>query len=373
MDISTEIVRDIFERLDFNVTETNGSFAVTVPTYRTTKDISVKADLIEEIGRMIGFDNITPVSPMLPVKPVRLSSAKQFHRRIQDFLVMQGKALQVMTYPLVGKELLARALWPEMNESLMLVNALSVDQDRMRPSVIPSAIEVAAHNQKHYEDFAFFELGRSYLGFQKERSQLLIAMYSKKASRFVELENLVEKLFGLLNISFTFGPHNPKFPNPVLPSEWSGTHPNEYLNIQVMGKFTGVINSVHPLVLKNFKMKGHLSLAVIDFTDVESKEIKDKTKYRPISKFPSSSFDATVVMNKDLPAASVITALSSLKQRELKSKAIVDVYHMNDEQKSVSVRTVFEDSEQTLKAETIKDLEQKVIQTLERAGFPLKC
>ncbi len=373
MEVPTETVRDIFERLDFKVNETNGSFLVTVPTYRTTKDISVKADLIEEIGRMIGFDNITPVSPMLPVKPVRLSSAKQFHRRIQDFLVMQGKALQVMTYPLVGKELLTRALWPEANESLMLVNALSVEQDRMRPSMIPSAIEVAAHNQKHYEDFAFFELGRSYLGFQKERSQLLIAMYSKKSSRFVELENLVEKLFGLLNIGFTFGPHNPKFPNAVLPAAWNGAHPNEYLNIQVMGKYAGVINSVHPLILKNFKMKGHLSLAVIDLTDVESKEIKDKTKYRQISKFPTSSFDVTVVMNKDLPAASVMTALSSLKQKEIKSKAIVDVYHMSEDQKSVSVRTVFEDSEKTLTAETIKDLEQNVIQALERAGFPVKC
>ncbi len=373
MEIPTEVIRDIFERLDFKVSETHGSFAVTVPTYRTTKDISVKADLIEEIGRMIGFDNIAPVSPMLPVKPVRLSPAKQFHRRIQDFLVLQGKSLQVMTYPLVGKDLLARALWPEVNDSLVLVNALSVEQDRMRPSLIPSAIEVALHNQKHYDDFAFFELGRSYLGFERERSQLLIGLYSKTSSRFVELENLVEKLFGALNISFSFAAMNPKFPNPVLPAEWSGTHPNEYLNIQVMGKYMGVINSVHPLVLKNFKMKGHLSLAVIDLSDVESKEIKDKTKYRPISKFPTASFDATVVMKRDLPAASVITALSSLKQKELKSKAIVDVYQMNDEQKSVSVRTVFEDPDKTLSAETIKDLEQKVIQTLERAGFPLKC
>src|SRR5690606_39202587 len=126
-------------------------------------------------------------------------------------------------------------------------------------------------------------------------------------------------------------------------------------------------------VLKNFKMKGHLSLAVIDITDLEGREMKDKTKYSPLSKFPSSSCDFTVVMKKDAAAAGVITALSSLKQKEIKSKSIVDVFVMNETQKAVSIRTVFEDSEKTLSPETIKDLEQKIVQTLEKSGFPLKA
>ncbi|MFP5387105.1 MAG: phenylalanine--tRNA ligase subunit beta [Bacteriovoracia bacterium] len=372
MEIPKEMVKDIFERLDFKVEEKENAFEVTVPSFRTTKDISVKADLIEEIGRMIGYDNIAPVSPMLPVKPIRLSSAKQFHRKIQDFLVMQGKALQTMTYPLVGKDLLLKALWPEQNEHLVLVNALSVEQDRMRPSLIPSAIEMAAQNHKHYDEFAFFELGRSYLDFTKERSQLLIGMYSKERSRFVEVENVVEKLLGLLNINFNFTGMNLKFPNAVLPYNWNGVHPHEYMNVQIMGKYTGVINTVHPLVLKNFKMKGFLTLAVIDITDIEAKEMKDKTTYRPIAKFPSSASDFTVVMNKEVPAASAITALSSLRQKEIKSKTIVDIFMMNELQKAVSIRTVFEDSEKTLSNDTIKDLEQKIVQVLEKAGFPLR-
>lgn len=371
MEISPATVREIFERLDFKVDEKNGNYDVTVPSYRTTKDISVKADLIEEIGRMIGYDNITPVSPMLPVKPIRLSQSKQFHRKIQDFLVQQGKALQVMTYPLTGQDLLERAMWPSKSEHLVLVNALSVEQDRMRPSMIPSAIEVASHNQKHFDEFSFFEIGRSYLDYEKERSQVLIGMYSKDKSRFLELENVVEKLLNTLNINYAFAPKNEKFQNTVLPA-WNGIHPHEFTNIQIMGKFIGAINTVHPLVLKNFKMKGFLTLAVIDITDLESKEMKDKTKYQPIPKFPSSSSDFTVVMNKDLPAASVITSLSTLKQKEIKSKAIVDIFMMNETQKAVSIRTVFEDSEKTLAAETIKELEQKIVQTLEKAGFPLR-
>jgi phenylalanyl-tRNA synthetase beta chain len=372
MNIAKETIQDIFERLDFKVIEKNNIFEVVVPSYRTTKDISVKADLVEEIGRMIGYDNISPVSPMLEVKPIRLSSAKKFHRKIREFLVLQGKSLEVMTYPLVGKDLLSKAMWPQSNDHLILVNALSVEQDRMRPSMIPSALETASQNQKHFDEFTFFELGRSYLDFEKERSQLLIGMYSKTQSRFVELENVVEKLLSLLNINYLFQPHSEKFPNPIVPREWSGLHPHEYLNLQVMGKFTGAINSVHPLVLKNFKMKGHLTLAVIDLTDIENKEMKDKTKYQPIAKFPSSTADFTVVMDTHLPAASAISALSSLKQKEIKSKSIVGVFTLNQQQKAVSIRTVFEDPEKTLAPETIKDLEQKIVQVLEKAGLPLR-
>lgn len=372
MEISELRVKDIFERLDFKVNLKSDQYEVVIPTYRTTKDMSCKADLIEEIGRMIGYDNITPVSPLLPVKPVRLGSAKQFHRKIQDFMVMQAKALQVMTYPLTGEELLKRALWPVLNEKLVLVNALSVEHDRMRPSIIPAAIEMASQNQKNYSAFSFFELGRSYLDFENERSQLVIGMYSKDESRFLELINSVEKLFSLLNVSFNLAPKNEKFPNSVMPASWPGIHPHEFQNIQIMGKYTGALTTVHPLVLKNFKMKGFLSLAVIDITDLENREIKDKTKYTSISKFPSSSCDFTVVMNKDVPAASAVTALSTLKNKEIKSKSIVGIFEINETQKAVSIRTLFEDSEKTLTPELIKDLEQKVVQTLEKAGLPLR-
>jgi phenylalanyl-tRNA synthetase beta subunit len=77
-------------------------------------------------------------------------------------------------------------------------------------------------------------------------------------------------------------------------------------------------------------------------------------------------------MNKDIPAASALTSLGSLKQKEIKSKSIVDIFHIDDEKKAVSLRIVFEDPEKTLATETIKDLETKIIQLLEKAGFPLR-
>ncbi len=372
MEISVEKVTDIFTRLDFKVKNNNNIYDVTIPTYRTTKDIYCKADLIEEIGRMIGYDNIAPVSPLMPVRPVRLSQAKTFHRKIQDFMVQEGRALEVMTYPLVGEELLKKAMWDDLSEKMVLVNALSVEADRMRPSIIPSAINMAANNSKQYSSFSFFELGRSYPDYEKEKSQLVIGLYSKEETRFTELLNHVEKLMSHLNISYNMTGKNTKFKSSVVDQEWKGLHPHEFVNIQVMGKFSGMCTTVHPIVLKNYKMKGYLSLAVIDITDVESKEMKDKTKYHPIPKFPSSSFDFTVVASTNTPAGDILSALNTVKLKELKQKSVKDVFVMNENEKAVTLRVVFESEESTMSAEFLKDAEHKMIQALESKGFKLR-
>lgn len=372
-DLSVEKLTSLFTSLDFKVEANGDDFVVTVPTYRTTKDISCVDDLVEEVGRLIGYDNIVPLSPMLAVRPVRLSTSKVLQRKIQDFMVLQGKALEVMTYPLVGAELLKMAAWPEKQEHMVLVNALSKDQDRMRPSLIPSALQLVAENQKHYSDFAFYEIGRSYPNFESERSQLLVGLYSREGNRYLELLNLLERLLGHLSLPFEFAPRQDKFPNPLAPVSWSGNHPHEFSNVRIQGKFHGVAMTVHPLVMKSFKVRGNFAVAVIDLTDFEKREVKDKTKYQPISKFPSSSFDISVTAKMDVAAGDVVKALSnSLKLRQLKSVSLLGTYAFSDVEKSVTIRTVFEDPTTTLTADFLKEAEKQVVQALEKAGFPLR-
>lgn len=372
MDLPVARLESYFKALDFQVEVKGEEFKVVVPTWRTTKDISCIDDLVEEIGRMIGYDNIQPVSPMLPVRPVRLGPGKVMSRRIQDFMVMEARALEVMTYPLVGLDLLTTARWPSKNENLVLVNALSQEQDRMRPSLIPSSLQLVAENQKHYSEFAFYEFGRSYLGFENERSCLIFGLYSREATRFVELLNHTEKLLATLALPCEFQTKNEKFPNTIIPYEWAGTHPHEYVNIRIQGKFHGAATTVHPLVMKEFKAKGFLSLVVIDLTDFENREAKDKSKYAPIAKFPSSSFDISVTAASDTPAADVLKALSTLKLKQLKSASILGVYSFSETQKSITLRTVFEDPTSTLTSDFLTEAEKQVIQVLEKAGFPLR-
>ena len=100
--------------------------------------------------------------------------------------------------------------------------------------------------------------------------------------------------------------------------------------------------------------------------------MKDKTKYTPLSRFPSSTFDCTVVADSKTPVEDVVKALGRLKIKELDWVKIADVFTLNEEQKSVTVRTSFSDPEKTLSGDFIRQAEDKVVATLKDAGFPLK-
>ena len=280
-----------------------------------------------------------------------------------------------MTYPMVGANLLKMASW-EYGKEIPILNSISNEHDRMRASLIPGLLEAASKNQKSYWEFRAFELGRSYIGnsktFSKDHGQLAIMFFSKDTSPFMDLLNLTERLLEWTNIPGQFVEKHPKFKNTLVPEDWEGCHPFEFLNLRIMGKMNGVILSVHPTVLKSFKIKGHLSLTLIDISSFEDKELKEKIKYQPLPKFPSSTFDCTVVADKKESISAVLGALSKLKIKELISTKVVDVFELNERQKTITLRSLFLDQEKTLSGDFITEASKKIVKALEEKGFPLK-
>ncbi len=367
-------VTKILTDLDFKVTGDQTNMLVSVPSYRSTKDIEVEADLIEEVGRIIGYDNITSVSPLDGIKPVKLSEVQKVQRKIRDFLVYQSRSFEIMTYPLIGDALLKKVAWINQNP-LRLFNALSVDHDTMRTSLIPSLLSVTELNTKHFDRARFFELGRVYnadpKSFSKESLQVGIVFFDRDQSPFVELENTMINLLNSLSLSFDFVDTNPKFPNTHLPTEWLGVHPFEQTNIRVMGKLHGSILSIHPLILSKLKIKGHVSMAIFDLSLFENYSPKDKIKYKPLSKFPTSSFDWTVKVPSQVKVADALNAAKKVKLKELISLEILDIYPSNDEN-HLTLRATFSDETATLSSEFLKGAESALIDATSKAGFNLK-
>lgn len=367
-------LKSILHALDFKTEEQGEYLQVTVPTYRATKDIEQEADLIEEIGRIIGYDNIIPLSPLDVIAPVKLTEIQKIQRRIRDFMVLQGKSYEVMSYPLIGASLLKKVTWPT-ETSLKLINSLSQDHDLMRPSLIPSLLEMSEANSKNYDRFRFFELGRSYNEdkalFTKEALQLGAVFFDKDKSTFIDMTNVVTNLLTSLNLSAEFTERNAKFSNPLVPAEWIGNHPFEFANIRVMGKFAGAIFTVHPLVLRNLKIKGHLTIALFDLSLFENFSAKDKTKYKPLSKFPNSTFDWTVVVPADKQVLEVVSAAKKVKLKELQSVQVLDIFP-NENEKFVTLRAVLADESGTLNSELLKQAETALIDATLRAGFNLR-
>ncbi len=377
-ELSTKRVVELLESLDFKVQKKESSLVVEVPSYRSTKDIECSADLIEEVGRIIGYDNIEPEGPLLNVQPVRLSTLQTMKRKAQDYLSLHAKALEVNTYPMIGEKLLAKSQWTSTIDDLKVINSLSQDHDRMRDSLIPSFLEAAALNSKNKEAFRLFELGRTYHHdktlFAKEKNILGICFYSKERTPFVELMNEVNNLTSYLNIPNDLSPAHPKFKNNIVDEQWMGIHPQEFFNMRIMGKMNGVLLSIHPLVLRKFKIKGHLSMAFIDLSVCSERAPKDKTSYKPLSKFPESRFDFTVELKKSDSVDMILNSLKKVKIKDLKEYLVVDVYspENSEDLKFVTMRTIFHNNEQTLPGEKIKEYEDSIISHLEKASISLK-
>lgn len=374
-EISYDEMKDIFLSLDFQVDGDAKEFTVTVPSYRATKDVECESCLVEEIGRMIGFDNIEPISPKLDVAPTKLTPAQKLHRKIRDFMSYHATSYEVMTYPMVGETLLKKAMWP-VDRGLELINALSKDHELMRTSMIPSFLEAISKNAKNHSEFSFFELGRTYhadeKNFFKEKSMLGIVQFSKDETPFMEVANNTMRLLDSMNINYQLSEKHPKFKNNCVDEEWKGVHPFEFYNIRIQGKMDGVIFSVHPIVLKSFKVKGHVTISLVDMSAFEDREMKDKTKYMPLPKFPGSTFDCTVVAKSDEPVANILNSLNKVKIKELESTKIVDVYKVDDQTKTVTLRSTFLDRSKTLSGDFITESSNKIVEALSKNGFNLK-
>ncbi|WP_412474428.1 phenylalanine--tRNA ligase subunit beta [Halobacteriovorax sp. YZS-1-1] len=373
-EVSFDEMKRIFTSLDIQIEGSADKFIAHIPSYRATKDIETGSCLVEEIGRVIGFDNIAPTSPKLDISPVKLSPAQKLHRSMKNFMVNHASAFEVMTYPMIGAKLLKKAMYDHKG-GLELINALSKDAALMRESLVPSFLEAAAANAKNSSAFKFFEIGRTYHAndkdFVKEESVYGALYFDKEATPFMDLLNDTTRLLDSVNINYQLNDRNPKFKSNAVDEDWNGIHPYEFYNLRIQGKMDGVIFSVHPLVLKQFKIKGNVSIALVNMSAFESRPQKDKVKYQPLAKFPGSTFDCTVEVSEEVAVGDILKSLSKLKIKELTSTTIADIYK-HDNMKSVTLRSEFLDPNSTLSGEFITEASNKIVETLEKNGFPLK-
>ena len=374
-------MEDILTALGFRVEKMNAdadglTHLVHVPTWRSTKDIECESDIIEEIGRILGYGNIRPSSPVHPISPRRLSPGKKLFRRAQDFLVLHTRAMEVMTYPLIGLDLLKKAEWPIHNNELVLANGLTLEHDRMRPGLIPSLLKAAAENAKEHENFRIFECGRSYVPqkdkFSNDLYQIGLVFKSVSDNPFIPLEDSVEELLAYLGLACRLQIGSPAEPNPIVPAGWAGSHPHEFVDVRIMGKPNGVVLSIHPQISHAFKIRGRLAMAVLDLTEVMEWEPTGSRVFQALDRFPGSRFDVTVVLPANVYAADAVEVVRKMRIKEMRSAAVLDVFDMQDGNRALTLRMEFRDANRTLSHDFISQTEQEVMATLDKSGFALR-
>ena len=357
--VSPEVVRDILERLAFGVsTAAPGVFSVTVPSWRATKDVSVKDDLVEEVGRMIGYDSIEPRPPAVLTTVPPANEERAFNRRVRAVFADQGFT-EVYNYSFVA-EADARAFGMEPAEHVTVANPIAPNQSLLRMSLLPELRGNVLENAKHFDAFRLFEIGREIhrqpQGLPREIPHLAAAIYSKDGDgRLFEMKRAAECLM----------PGAETRPCAAKPYE----HPARAAEIHWNGAVAGRLFELHPSLAE-----GRTAMLDLDLTLVQAATPKEK-RYTPIRRYPSSAFDLSVVARERELVGDLRGKLAALAGPLLESIEYQRQYAgppLAEGTKSVSFRLTVGSPERTLSSEEVGEIRARLIDGMRAHGYDLR-
>ncbi len=371
-----DIVR-ILTALEFQVQPTDTSaYRVTVPSHRP--DVTRPVDLVEEVGRIWGYDRFPPTLLQDELPPQRPNVRLECAERVRDLLVGCGLD-EVITYSLVDiadeGRLRPQGPPPDPSRYLRLKNPLSADRAYLRQTLLPSLLRTLRDNLRFQERVAIFEIGAVYLPVDGETLpdeplRLGIVMTGPREPRswlpdrqttplgFYDLKGVVEALLAGLGLSGTFerGQH------PAL-------HPGRCAQVSVNGTVLGVMGELHPLVREAFDLPGQ-PVAALEF-DMEALLglWGAPRRMTPISLHPPVYEDLAVVVDEETPAVRVRDLIAQTGAPLLRSVVLFDVYRgeqVGPGKKSLAYRLTYQADDRTLTDQDVARVREKIIRRLER-------
>lgn len=364
--ISNDTIISTLTSLGFEAKVNDDVFDVVVPSWRATKDVTMKADIIEEITRIYGYDNFDIHTTRSPLYPVRPDTEKTDEDKIKDLLVKRFSLHELHSYVWAYYDEL-KALNIDVEGVIKLQGATNPNIETIRNSMIPTQLCQVKSNTSFAPDFGIFEIGRVVTAVDEnnlcvERKKLGITLYSKTKpmpALYFELRDILETMADdLKHHSLTFEKKA---------AEHSYQHPRNLNKVICDGVEIGEIGIVHPVVSKKIDKKASVVFAEIDINDFSAIE-NASIQYEEPSKFPAIDIDLSFVSSAFAPIAKAIKAANSSL---IKKVEVTDVYE-DDNSKSITTRITFAHPEKTLTRDEVAEITDKIISTLKSDGIELK-
>ncbi|PLT32331.1 phenylalanine--tRNA ligase subunit beta [Bacillus sp. V5-8f] len=370
-------VEDIFKRLQFEVSTNNGEFTVTVPTRRG--DITIEADLVEEVARLYGYDYLPTTLPVGASIPGQLTAYQQKRRQVRR--VLEGAGLyQAVTYSLTSEEKAAQFSL-EKRDAIRLAMPMSEERSQLRLSIVPQLLEVLKYNTARQNDsIALYEIGSVFLkndaaDLPDEKEHLAGAITGlweahpwqgeKKPVDFFVAKGVLESVFDTLGFR-----DNIEYRR----AQISDMHPGRTAEILLNGEMIGFIGQVHPTMQKALDLKETyvFELSFKALAGVEPEPIH----YEPIPRFPSITRDIALVVDKETVAGDIQKVITEAGGKLLKEVGVFDLYEgerMEPGKKSIAFSLKYFDPERTLTDEEVTKAHNKVLAAVEeKTGAQLR-
>jgi phenylalanyl-tRNA synthetase beta chain len=350
--VPAEEVRRILESLEFRVEEIAPRvFSVFVPTWRATKDVAIKEDLVEEVGRMIGYDSIPPVAPLTPARVPPGSPEREFHHRVREMAAAQGFT-EVHNYSFISEEM-ARVFSVDLSAHLQVSNPIASDQNLLRTSLLPGIWKNINDNSRHFDQFRLFEIGRA-IHPDREVPRFAAALFSKEEGGLFELKRLAECLLPGVSV------------RPAGATQ-SYEHPRRTGDVLYGETNVGRLFEFHPKMIEG----GRAAVLDLDLSRLMQLQ-PEAERYQPLRRFPESAFDLSVLAGPRVLIADVQSALEKLAGDSLLSILFLREFVLPEGARSLSYRLTVGASDRTLSAEEVGTVRSRIIDGMHSAGYELR-
>ncbi len=369
-----EVTRRL-EGLGFAVSAVGDDFDVVVPSFRATRDVTIEDDLIEEVGRIGGYETIPNELPYVACRPVELEPTNRAWRSLVDLLTDRLGFAEVASYPYVDDGVLSRAGGSEDAPYLRLLNPLQASANRLRRSQVPWMLEFIDRNVKRVEEVRLFECGRVFHprtdGELPYEPHTLTVAWAERVTKKDGTGRVLRRMRGALDdvalrLERSFG-----WRDAESPPAWA--HPGRAAGVSVGDQSVGLLAQVHPDVADRFGWQGEVAIFELDLSRIVAGDAAPR-RYSPPSKFPPARIDISFVAPFDLRYADVRDRLFTCAA-DLVSVDLVDEYvaGMTKGERSLTLRLSFQAADRTLNDHEVMPQLAAVKRVIEEAGGAVRA
>ncbi|MDT3215739.1 phenylalanine--tRNA ligase subunit beta [Staphylococcus aureus] len=374
-DLSQNDIVTIFNQLGFD-TEINDD-VITVQVRSRRKDITIKEDLIEEVARIYGYDDIPSTLPVFEkVTSGQLTDRQYKTRMVKE--VLEGAGLdQAITYSLVSKED-ATAFAMQQRQTIDLLMPMSEAHASLRQSLLPHLIEAASYNvARKNKDVKLFEIGNVFFangeGELPDQVEYLSGILTgdyvvnqwqgkKETVDFYLAKGVVDRVSEKLNLEFSYRR-----------ADIDGLHPGRTAEILLENKVVGFIGELHPTLAADNDLK-RTYVFELNFDALMAVSV-GYINYQPIPRFPGMSRDIALEVDQNIPAADLLSTIHAHGGNILKDTLVFDVYqgeHLEKGKKSIAIRLNYLDTEETLTDERVSKVQAEIEAALIEQGAVIR-
>jgi len=370
--IPKEYIIKKLQALDFVVKEDRDLLVAEVPSFRATKDISIKEDLVEEVARLYGYDNIQPKPLMFDCKPQEIIASIEYEYATKLMLAEKYNANEIHSY-LWNYEDFNKQNKIEMKSYVSLLDSSNAGQSGIRSAMLPTLLRCLDENKNNFEDIRVFEIGRVVTGLDDEnhsieKKKLAVLFASQNKSEFelftemkTAIVDIAKNIVGV-DVSLDEG------------ETVAYMHPVNSFKVKSRTAEYGDLGILHPAVNKSIDKRFNVAMLEIDF-DKLANTVAYAKKIRQVSKYQAVDVDFNILCDKNMKYIELSQILSKFKSKIVNGYNLIDIYE-NDQilgdKKSITLRFNLSSLDHTLSGEEIEKFRSDLLEFLSRNKLELR-